>query len=609
LRISPYGIQEGKLWFEGRYTEKRQNQLRMKGTNWPDLGESAGILVTPRFINRISLAAFDLKSGSWDVLQLPEPPVSENENANEFSQLTTDSLYLCGPGYLKRFDLGTKNWQNLSVPWEQTPKLFKSRDRLFAANDSAIFEIADHGESIKLLASCRRRPPMSALDSFDKFESPTVFEGPSGEVCACVGHEVFDWDGAIWSKLFDFHVFGVPRVFEGAVYFSSPLGLWLWSKTNSTPRLLVKTEQSRPTYIIKGPGQRWLPATNETPLSNFRGSETLLSSPQAFLKSNLCFFVASSLDTNFPGQPNYAARVGYHAKLVCLDPACPEPVALPLRFDENYGPPPTRGVQLKQVRGMPGSAWLRVSEDSLFIGQEHATGFWRIPLSLIESSVAEQKKTMVQSKASALAASSQTVGAMLAKYDHNHNGILDPQEKEEALADPAFIESQLDIIDANHNNRLDPEELGWFDANQNKRLDPNEQAGLAVAQHLLTARLLKEYDLDHDGTLDGTELGDLLQHPIRGPSSERKMGVGELETMLRRQFQNNLRSSFTRTGGSPLQIWPGEEDSPDFFKACVEQYWRGGRPDPNEAANAARRAFQRMQVHTNYPAGLESGKP
>jgi hypothetical protein len=258
---------------------------------------------------------------------------------------------------------------------------------------------------------------------------------------------------------------------------------------------------------------------------------------------------------------------------------------------------------------MPGSAWLRVSEDSLFIGQEQATGFWRIPLSLIESSVAEQKKTMVQSEASMLATSSQSAGAMLAKYDHNHNGILDPQEKEEALADPAFIESQLDIIDANHNNRLDPEELAWFDANQNKRLDTNEQAGLAVAQHLLAAKLLKEYDLDHDGTLDGTELGDLMQRPVRGPLSERKMGVGELESMIRQRLQNNLRSSFTRTGGSPLQSWPGEEDSPDFFKECVEQYWRGGRPDPNEAANAAFRAFQRMHRHTNNPAAPGSPKP
>ncbi len=74
---------------------------------------------------------------------------------------------------------------------------------------------------------------------------------------------------------------------------------------------------------------------------------------------------------------------------------------------------------------------------------------------------------------------------LLTKYDHNHNGVIDLPEREEALDDPDFIEAELDMIDTNHNGRLDAPELAYFDANQNKILDPKEQAGIDIAQRLL----------------------------------------------------------------------------------------------------------------------------
>ena len=67
--------------------------------------------------------------------------------------------------------------------------------------------------------------------------------------------------------------------------------------------------------------------------------------------------------------------------------------------------------------------------------------------------------------------------------------MIDPDEKESALDDPAFIESELDIIDGNHNGWLDAVEFGYFDANKNRILKTKEQAGVDIAQHRLVERL------------------------------------------------------------------------------------------------------------------------
>jgi Ca2+-binding EF-hand superfamily protein len=263
--------------------------------------------------------------------------------------------------------------------------------------------------------------------------------------------------------------------------------------------------------------------------------------------------------------------------------------------------------------GMP-PAWMLFSTNLLFFGLESPShiipvgdgggsgraGVWLMPVAQVETARAVQKQIqlarMAQENAQAVAAEEQhrkdleqRHKDLLAKYDRNHNGIIDSEEKEEALDDPLFIESELDTMDANHNGRLDAEELVWFDANQNKVLDPKEQAGIDIAQHLLAAKLLKQFDANGDGLLDrsefdnlrpsGPEAGTPFIHSIPFPDENHdgQVDLGELESFLKQQTHRGLRSRggptaalFNQSRGDTNQLF----DPRQLFKTEVEFYWQ-----------------------------------
>jgi len=185
-------------------------------------------------------------------------------------------------------------------------------------------------------------------------------------------------------------------------------------------------------------------------------------------------------------------------------------------------------------------------------------------------------------------------------YDLNHNGIIDPDEKEEALDDPAFIESELDAIDANHNGWLDAEELTYFDANKNKTLETKEQAGIDIALHLLALKLLKKFDVDGDGFIDRSEFNDLwhshqknnapaMQGPIPNylfpdKDQDELVDLGELETFLKQQTRGGLRSRRMPGTNSFSQMRMNTSqpiDPRQMFKAAVESYWQNPGGIPN----------------------------
>ena len=172
---------------------------------------------------------------------------------------------------------------------------------------------------------------------------------------------------------------------------------------------------------------------------------------------------------------------------------------------------------------------------------------------------------------------------LLAKYDHNHNGVLDPDEKEEALADVHFIELELDKIDANHNGLLDATELGFFDANTNNTLEPNEQAGVGIALDLLAQKLLSEFDANHDGVLDRQEFARMKQlSGVRPPDFEDfpqppapTTDVNGVAQFLKTQLTRQILSSRDRYNAFVRQPHPDFWGNPPTqFKAVVDFYWQ-----------------------------------
>ena len=115
---------------------------------------------------------------------------------------------------------------------------------------------------------------------------------------------------------------------------------------------------------------------------------------------------------------------------------------------------------------------------------------------------------------------------LLEKFDANHNGVLDPEEK--AAAKAAREAKMLERFDANHNGTLDPEEkeaakkefqgrreqgreqhraqqLEKFDTNHNGTIDPEERVAMKAQREARRAEMLKKYDTDGDGKLSDSE--------------------------------------------------------------------------------------------------------
>ena len=181
----------------------------------------------------------------------------------------------------------------------------------------------------------------------------------------------------------------------------------------------------------------------------------------------------------------------------------------------------------------------------------------------------------------------------MAKYDLNHNGVIDPDEREAALGDPAFIESELDKIDANHDGWLEADELAYFDANHNGILDPNEQAGIEIAQHLLAVRLMKKFDAEGKGFLTHYEFDDLQQSckgdnpgmpapPFFGIHSSTQVSRQNIEDFLKQQTRKSLRLP-----GSLMAVEHeartsnGAIDEQQMFKLEVEYYWKNSGSHSN----------------------------
>src|SRR5207237_8605995 len=80
--------------------------------------------------------------------------------------------------------------------------------------------------------------------------------------------------------------------------------------------------------------------------------------------------------------------------------------------------------------------------------------------------------------------------ALLEKYDANHNGVLDPDEK-------AAMKKDWDAHRAARHAKL----LEKYDTNHNGTIDPEERAAIKADHEARRAELVKKYATDGDGTL------------------------------------------------------------------------------------------------------------
>jgi hypothetical protein len=566
---------EGKLLFDFRYNAWVYSFD--KNGNWQSSADKVFV----------GMAVFDPNIRNWVVAVLPD---SFKEPVNFTSQqgiLWRGNLYSSHVGKIQKYDSLKQAWQpaGFAVEGGQYHNL---NGRLYRTDYNSIQEITENGRATKVLASIQRQPPVSSLDSLGALMNLALFTDTQKNLCAAVHNKIFRWDGTDWHEIGAASTSYMPAVFDEGVIFSTdgfnlkPARISRFGMQSNLVEIClsqIAKEPSRREYEPRRAGTN----TAQNPLWKLP-AELSLPNLSASLRQSDLYLMADHSEK----------KDGYNASLFCFSRDLSAALKVRLNFEASDAFP--AGIGFAPGIAMPGTVgnrgWMQFTTNLMLCGrysvpEDFKPGLWVMPVSQLEPAIAAQKQMQLEREAQAVGAAAQTKKDLLTKYDLNHNGIIDPDEKEAALDEPAFIESELDIIDANHNGLLDAKELAYFDVNQNKLLELKEQTGIEIAQHLLAESFLKRFDVNGDGLLDEREISDLVQVNTQTTSDDffysqdrnhdRHIDLGELEIFLQNQTFSHLRPneiiSWARFK-SAQRINRPVVDPRQIFQEDVEYYWQ-----------------------------------
>jgi len=386
LRICSHRVSEGKLLLDLNYWDERPAE-------------------------RFAAAIWNPRADTWEVTDYF--PADGPTDISPFGLLAAETdlrlelyqgaLYQSDSKAIKRFNSNGKAWQLLPLARQKFAQLFAVNGHLYATDEDSIFEIEADGQSTRLLASCRRRPVASILDSLATLERVTLFPGASNTLRAVIGSKVFTWNDRDWVEdlALDFRPqvdgFGDGIIMRGRL-FSNPMQFDLCLLPNAQKTAGVRwqgTPKNRGAQNLRA--RRDKPTTDSAWLSVMPAKGLSLDrSPAAVIGRTLYLLERhNGKGVALAGDPNVKAAP--HADLVCLDPDLPEPLSIPLRFDMSQGTLPGFGEIPDLVNGVRSEMWMASTPGFLIIGEKKAEGIWVIPQVQLSDAIAVEK-LRVQSK-------------------------------------------------------------------------------------------------------------------------------------------------------------------------------------------------------------------
>lgn len=586
-----------------------------------------------------AIGIYDPSAEKWDIIDCPRLDPGERNRFYHRTVLLNGELFNCDGNRLQKYDLKKRKWQTLEISAGVNYEIFSVNGHLYAADHDMIFEIVDGGSKTRILASKRRQPPASILDT-QNLGLPTLFAGPNHSLRVCCKEMNFTWNihtwtGTDWRKEFVIsHVSSPPEMMSDGCMLryaadgrnepmrlsflpteTSTVELDLWQKNLSDINTAFPFF-SHPGAKLTSPGKPLWKMSPELMFGNL---------PASFYKSNLYLLANhSDMKKTVNDQDSLVGeevipRDGYNTALYCFSPDLPIPQKVFLNFKAPGGYPPACRINSQKIRmemmGVP-DCWLLFTTNYLFCGLDgyrgtgYKAGIWMLPLKEIQSEIVSQQKQQVDRLQRLSSGTNQIRQEFLALYDRNKNGTLEPNEREEAMDDPLYIGSKLDVIDANHDGWLNADELAWFDAFPNRILEPKEQAGIEIVQYLLAERLLKKHDVNGDGFLDRSEFKAMLPSKLKvadasdpyssypDENQDGRISLEEIEVFFKRQIKKELagmRQSkappylFRNVGSLPIgniQIARLKSiDDWQTFKTKLENYWKQREESNNRTQN------------------------
>lgn len=350
-----------------------------------------------------------------------------------------DLLQLFGPGFyhrttlwhgdiftldgkeIKKYDPANRQWQALEILDGGNYQLFNVADHLYAANPGLIMEILEGGKSTHILASSRRRPAVSALDT-EELGTPALFEGPQHSLRVCAKNRIFTWTSNDWREVCATPpATAAPTISSDGVLFVTdgwnlpPCVSHLARDSNAVTFCLGSLRKPGPGAISESSPAGRKPAWRMPP------GLSLANLPAAAWRSDVFLLLDHSKTQDIVSQRfgyiigrKALPQDGYHAALLCFTPNLPEPQRLYLRFDGELTHVPLLGV-VPDVYVPPNveklKPWLLFGGDRLFFGLELAgpsqgetapddepakIGVWVIQQSQLEPEIAAQRQAQAR---------------------------------------------------------------------------------------------------------------------------------------------------------------------------------------------------------------------
>jgi hypothetical protein len=355
------------------------------------------------------VAVWSAAAASWQLVAYPPGGptprglgvLGAGEAGKHFSEMFNGAVYFSDWDANSRYELRGGKWQTLSFPAQKRLRLFVVNQRLYAANEETIFEVVSGGASTRVLASCRRRPVASSLDTLDSLGNVTLFPGPKDGLRALVAGKVEAWNGQDWQEIAAPGAGTEAEVFDDAVLLRSPTTAhsrrcWVLPFEQVLPELCLEQESPfSPHTFFPVMGSYPRKPGADRPATTWHCPPNLpdILAPAAVGKSNLCFFVEHAELTNTAGKWTVAAKDGRHATLVCFTHDAAKPVLLPLRFAAEGGVVPNEPLAWKL--GGPSwqmKVWMGLNSQYLFIGQVNLPAVWAIRRGDFEAAIGAELK-------------------------------------------------------------------------------------------------------------------------------------------------------------------------------------------------------------------------
>lgn len=143
------------------------------------------------------LFGLDLFKGTQDIVVFePQHPRQPDTDA------LGDTVVIKGSGLLKTYDLRTKSQRNLTIAVDDDARPSFVNDRLFMVSTSSLALVDLKSGSTRVLASTRRRPPQTPMDTLDSLHPALLFPGPANTWRLQAGRDYYALGGnQAWSKL------------------------------------------------------------------------------------------------------------------------------------------------------------------------------------------------------------------------------------------------------------------------------------------------------------------------------------------------------------------------------------------------------------------------